>query len=57
MIIYQKNAKVGFIPIASELDDDRRYMEKDRKELEDMGFNVFDIDITNENSNIIREKI
>ena len=51
-----KNAKLGFIPTASELDVDRWYMEKDRKELEDMGFNVFDIDITNENSEIIREK-
>ena len=52
-----KNAKVGFIPTASELDIDRWYMEKDRKELENMDFDICDIDITNEDSNNIREKL
>lgn len=51
-----ENAKIGFIPTASEPDTDRWYMEKDRKELEDMKFQIFEIDITNETSDIIREK-
>ena len=39
---------VGFIATASELDDDRWYMEKDKKDLENMGFKLIDIDVTNE---------
>lgn len=42
------NSKIGFIATASEIDDDRWYMEKDRKELIDMNYTLIDIDITNE---------
>lgn len=42
------NAKIGFIPTASELDDDRSYMERDRKELVNMNYDLIDIEITTE---------
>lgn len=51
-----ENSKVGFIPTDSELDDDRWYMEKDRKDLIKMGFNVIDIDISKESKEEIIEK-
>ena len=34
------NSKIGFIPTASEIDADRWYMEKDKKGLIDMGYNL-----------------
>ena len=43
-----ENSKVGFIPTASELDDDRWYMKKDREDFIKMKFNVIDIDISKE---------
>ena len=48
-----EKSKIGFIPTASELDDDRWYMEKDREDLIKMKFNVIDIDISKES----KEKI
>lgn len=36
----KEDAKIGFIATASELDDDRWYMEKDKKDLIDMKFNL-----------------
>lgn len=50
------NSKIGFIPTASELDDDRWYMEKDREDLIKMRFNVIDIDISKERKEEIIEK-
>ena len=44
----KNNSKIGFIATASEIDDDKWYMEKDRKELIDMNYTLIDIDITNE---------
>lgn len=52
----KENSKIGFIPTASELEEDRWYMEKDKKELENMNFQIIDIDITNENKNEIQQK-
>jgi len=52
----KQGAKIGFIATASELDDDRWYMEKDKKDLVDMNFKIIDIDITNENKDSIIEK-
>ena len=52
----KKKAKVGFIANASELDSDRWYMEKDKKDLCDMGYNILDIDITNETKETIINK-
>lgn len=40
--------KIGFIATASELDDDRWYMEKDKNDLVNMNYHLIDIDITNE---------
>ncbi len=51
-----KNSKIGFIPTASELDNDRWYMEKDREDLIKMKFNVIDIDISKESKEKIIEK-
>ena len=42
----KENETLGFIPTASELDDDRWYMEKDREDLIKMKFNVIEIDIS-----------
>lgn len=52
----EQGTKVGFIATASELDDDRWYMEKDKKDLANMSFNIIDIDITNKNRESIIEK-
>lgn len=52
----KENSKIGFIPTASELEEDRWYMEKDKKDLENMNFQIIDIDITNENKNEIQQK-
>lgn len=52
----KKNSTVGFIPTASELDDDRWYMQKDREDLIKMHFNIIDIDITKENTEEIIKK-
>ena len=53
----QPNATVGFIPTASELDDDRWYMEKDRTAITNMGFNVIDIEISSESKTEITDKL
>lgn len=51
-----KNSKIGFIPTASELDDDRWYMEKDREDLNKMNYKIVNIDISKENKQEIIEK-
>ena len=43
----KSNSNIGFIPTASELDNDRWYMEKDRKDLISMNYNIINIDISN----------
>lgn len=53
----QSNATVGFIPTASELDDDRWYMEKDRTAITNMGFNVINIEISSESKTEITDKL
>ena len=47
------NSKIGFIPTASELDEDRWYMEKDRDGLISMNYDLTIIDITNESTDNI----
>lgn len=42
----KQNSTIGFIPTASELDDDRWYMEKDKEDLSRMSYNVVNIDIS-----------
>lgn len=44
----EENSKIGFIPTASELDSDRWYMEKDKKDLIEMRYNITNIEITSE---------
>ena len=51
-----ENSKIGFIPTASELENDRWYMEKDKEDLIKMKFNVIDIDISKESKEKIIEK-
>lgn len=53
----EKNSKIGFIPTASELDDDRWYMEQDKKNLAEMNYNIVNIDITNESKDEILKKL
>jgi len=53
----EKGKKIGFIPTASELDEDRWYMEKDKSRLKDMGYIVEDIEITIESREEINRKI
>ena len=52
----KENSTIGFIPTASELDDDRWYMEKDREDLIKMKFNVIEIDISKLSKEEIIEK-
>lgn len=52
----KQRSKIGFIATASELDDDRWYMEKDKNDLLNMNFNLIDIDITNETRTDILSK-
>ncbi len=44
----KENTQIGFIPTASELDNDRWYMEKDKEDLSKMNYNVVTIDISKE---------
>lgn len=52
----KENSKIGFIPTASELDDDRWYMEKDKSDLKEMKFDIINIDISKEGTEEIIEK-
>lgn len=52
-----KKCKIGFIPTASELDEDRWYMKKDKEELINMQYDIIEIDITNENKDNILTKL
>lgn len=53
----EKGKKVGFIPTASELDEDRWYMEKDRNKLLEMGYIIENIEVTTESTEEIKKKI
>ena len=53
----EEKSKIGFIPTASEPDDDSSYMEKDRQYLKSMNFDIINIDITNESYDEIIEKL
>lgn len=52
----KENSKVGFIPTASELEDDRWYMEESRNNLKNMKFDVIDIEISKESKEKILDK-
>lgn len=52
----KENAKIGFIPTASELDNDRWYMEESRNNLKNMKFNVIDIEVSKESKEEILDK-
>lgn len=53
----EENSKIGFIPTASELDSDRWYMEKDKKDLIEMKYNITNIEITSEAKEDILKKL
>lgn len=53
----KENSKIGFIPTASELENDRWYMEKDKEDLKAMSFDVVIIDISKESREEILEKL
>ncbi len=52
-----QNSKIGFVPTASELENDRWYMEKDRADLIKMNYNIIDIEISKESKQEILEKL
>jgi len=52
----KQESKIGFIATASELDDDRWYMEKDKNDLLNMNMDLIDINITNETRTDILSK-
>ena len=52
----KENETIGFIPTASELDNDRWYMEKDREDLIKMKYKVIEIDISKLSKQEIVEK-
>ena len=52
-----RHSKIGFIPTASELDDDRWYMEKDRSDLLKMDYTVIDIEVSKESREEIIKKL
>lgn len=51
----KEHSKIGFIPTASEIDDDRWYMEKDRDDLMN-NYDLVIIDVTNETKEEILNK-
>lgn len=53
----EENSKIGFIPTASELDCDRWYMEKDKKDLIEMKYSITNIEITSEGKEEILKKL
>lgn len=53
----EENSKIGFIPTASELDQDRWYMEQDKNDLVKMNYNIVNIEITNESKEEIIKKL
>ena len=52
----KENSIIGFIPTASELDNDRWYMKKDKEDLNKMNYNIVNIDISKESKEEILEK-
>lgn len=53
----KENSKIGFVPTASELDDDRWYMEQDKEDLTKMNYNIIDIEVTKETKDEILKKL
>ena len=52
----KENSKIGFVPTASELENDRLYMENDREDLLKMNFIIIDINISKETKEEIIRK-
>lgn len=52
----EEKSKIGFIPTASELDNDKWYIKKDIEDLNGMNFNIVYIDISNESKEEIVKK-
>ena len=51
-----KGIKLCFIPTASDLEEDKNYVEKDRKRLFELGFDIMEVDIKKEDENSLKEK-
>jgi len=49
--------KVCFIPTAADPEEDKWFVEKDRKRLSELGFNIIDVDLKQENESSLREKL
>ena len=55
-IYLDEGKKIGFIPTASELEENRWYMERDKAKLLEMGYILEDIEITKESIEEIKRK-
>lgn len=53
----EKGSRVGFIPTASEVENDRSYMLQNKKSLQKMGFEIVNIEISTEEKTEIVEKL
>lgn len=52
-----QHSKIGFVPTASELDNNRWYMEEDRSDLIKMNYDIIDIEISKESRQEILQKL
>ena len=51
-----EGAKLCFIPTASDPEEDKDYVEKDKKRLSELGFDIMEVDIKKENEDSLKEK-
>lgn len=52
-----KGSKVAFIPTASDPEENKSYLERDKKVLKEIGFEIKEVDLKNENEQSLLEKI
>lgn len=52
-----QHSKIGFVPTASELDNNRWYMEEDRSDLIKMNYDIIDIEVSKESRKEILKKL
>jgi dipeptidase E len=52
-----KESKVAFIPTASDPEENKSYLERDKKVLEEIGFEIKEVDLKNENEKSLLEKM
>ena len=53
----KKGSALGFIPTASEVENDRSYMVQNKLNLQNMGYKIIDIELSTESKEEIAEKL